>query len=167
MKKIKIFITISLMILFANSEAFCGYPIDGYQWTGIRRILRLSLIIEGKLKGTKPPAGALKSYNDIKLNLMNARGDSLDQLPDVDPLLQKKIDSLFPNRHESYSIAVVDITPGKPIRFAKRQSDRQFPPGSVGKLAIAAGLFTELKNLYPDSTAKRSELLRTRMVVAD
>jgi hypothetical protein len=167
MKKAKILITISLMILFANSEAFCGYPIDGYQWTGIRRILRLSLIIEGKLKGTKPPAGALKSYNDIKLNLVNARGDSLEQLPDVDSILQKKIDALFPNRHESYSIAVVDITPGKPIRFARRQADRQFPPGSVGKLAIAAALFTELKNLYPDSTIKRSELLRTRMVVAD
>ncbi|HEX9973188.1 MAG TPA: hypothetical protein VGD14_14045, partial [bacterium] len=167
MKKTTILSIILLFILLAVSQAFCGYPIDGYKLTGIRRLLRLSLIVEGKLKGTKPPAGALKSYNDIKLNLTNVRGDSLEQLPAIDQALQKKIDALFPNRHESYSIAVLDITPGKPIRFAKRQEDRQFPPGSVGKLAIAAGLFTELKNLFPDSTAKRGELLRSRMVVAD
>jgi len=167
MKKSTIFGAILLLIFLTISQAFCWYPIDGYKWTGIRRLLRLSLIIEGKLKGTKPPAGALKSFNDIKLNLMNARGDSLVQLPAVDPALQKQIDALFPNRHESYSIAVLDITPGKPIRFAKRQEDRQFPPGSVGKLAIVAGLFTELKNIYPDSTEKRRELLRKRMVVAD
>ena len=35
-----------------------------------------------------------------------------------------------------------------------------------GKLAIAAGLFKELKSLYPDSTEKRQELLRERKVVA-
>ena len=166
MKKTTIFSTILLFFLTA-SQAFSRYPIDGYKWTGIRRLLRVSLIVEGKLKGTKPPAGALKSYNDIKLNLMNARGDSLAQLPAVDPALQKQIDALFPNRHESYSIAVLDITPGKPIQFARRQEDRQFPPGSVGKLAVAAGLFTELKNIFPDSTEKRRELLRNRMVVAD
>lgn len=167
MKKATLFSIISLFILLTASQAFCWYPIDGFKWTGIRRLLRLSLIVEGKLKGTKPPAGALKSYNDIKLNLMNARGDSLAQLPAVDPALQKQIDALFPNRHESYSIAVLDITPGKSIRFAKRLADRGFPPGSVGKLAIAAGLFTELKNIFPDSTEKRQELLRKRIVVAD
>ena len=167
MKKTLIFSTILIIIFSTASQAFCRYPIDGYEYTGIRRLLRLSRIIEGKLKGTKPPAGGLKSYSDIKLNLMDARGDSLEQLPLVDSALQKQLDALFPNRHESYSIAVLDITPGKPIRFAKRQAERGFPPGSVGKLTIAAGLFAELKNLFPDSTHKRSELLRTRMIVAD
>lgn len=167
MKKRIIFSVIFLFIFITASHALSWYPIDGYKWTGIRRLLRLSLLVEGKIKGTKPPAGGLKSYSDIKLNLMNPRGDSLAQLPAVDPAFQKRIDSLFPNRHESYSIAVLEITPGKPIRFAKRQEDRQFPPGSVGKLAIVAGLFTELKNLYPDSTEKRRELLKSRMVKAD
>lgn len=37
----------------------------------------------------------------------------------------------------------------------------------MGKLAIVAGLFTELKNIFPDSNEKRKELLRKRMVVAD
>ncbi len=88
-------------------------------------------------------------------------------LPPVDAGLQKNIDALFLNRDESYSMALLDITPGRRIRFAKRHADRKFSPGSVGKLAIAAGLFAELKRLHPDSPEKRRELLRTRIVVAD
>ncbi|MGD9899353.1 MAG: serine hydrolase [Calditrichaceae bacterium] len=162
--KIKIGILLLFMILF---DGLSGYPIDGYQWTGIRRLLKLSMISEGQIKGTLPPPGGRKPYAEIALNLLNARGDSLDALPKVDPELQKRIDALFPNRDESYSLALLEITPGKPTRFAKRQADNRFAPGSVGKLAILAGLFTELQKIYPVSPEKRRELLRTRMVVAD
>lgn len=153
--------------VFILFDAIFSYPVDGYALTGIRRLQRLRLILAGELKGTTPVVGARKPYAGIKLNLMNARGDSLASLPPVDQALQKRIEALFPNRDESYSLAVLDITPGKPVRLALRQADRGYPPGSVGKLAIAAGLFTELKNLYPDAPEKRRELLRTRMVVAD
>jgi len=164
------FIKISLpavVILFSNFNSVFAYPYDGYALTGIRRLERLKLIIEGKLKGTMPVAGARKSISEIKLNLINMPEDSIIIFPPVDTELQKKIDALFPNRDESYSLALVDITPGKKIRFVKRQAERSFSPGSVGKLAIAAGLFTELKKLYPDSVEKRQELLRTRIVTAD
>ncbi|MGA1824713.1 MAG: hypothetical protein ACMUIP_08610 [bacterium] len=167
MKKIILSLIIVLSSLILCGTMVFGYPIDGYEWTGIRRLLRLHLILEGKLRGGAPLPGARKSIADIKLNLMDERGDALAQLPSVDPVLQKQIDALFPDRHESYSIAVVDITPGRSVRFAERRADRGFPPGSVGKLAIAGGLFTELKNLHPDSLEKRRALLRTRMVVAD
>jgi len=142
------------------------YPIDGYSLTGIRRLLRLQLIVDGKIKDTKPITGALKLLKDIKLNLLGERGDSLSVIPQPDPGLQKSITSLFPNLDESYSIAVLDITPGKQIRYAQRQQDRGFMPGSVGKLAILAGLFTELQNLYPDSFEKRRELLKNTFVKA-
>lgn len=165
MKKILIYLFLILVIF--NSKTLFSYPIDGYNITGIRRLLRLSLIQQGKLRGTLPPKGGLKSCTEIKLNLVNDRGDSLNQLPSVNMALQKQIDALFPNRHESYSLALLDITPGKPIRFAQRQSEKRFPPGSVGKLAIAAGLFTELQKLFPESYEKRRELLKNRMVVAD
>lgn len=162
--KIKIAALLFFMILF---DGLSGYPIDGYQWTGIRRLLRLSLMSEGQIKGTLPPPGGRKPYSEIALNLLNAKGDSLDTLPKVDQELQKRIDALFPNRDESYSLALLEITPGKPMRFAKRQAENRFAPGSVGKLAILAGLFTELQKIYPDSPEKRRELLRARMVVAD
>ena len=156
----------SLLIVFFFFEVTAAYPIDGYLSTKIRRLLRLQLIVDGKIKDTQPIKGALKSIKDIKLNLLGSRGDSLSTIPAIDVNLQKEIDRLFPNKDESYSISVLDITPGKKLRYAERQSDRAMSPGSVGKLAILAGLLTELKYLYPDSFEKRQELMRTRFVRA-
>ncbi|RKD91242.1 serine hydrolase [Mangrovibacterium diazotrophicum] len=156
---------IALLLLFTVVEAL-PYPIDGYAYSGIRRLLRLQKIIDGEVKDTKPIPGALKSINDIKLNLLGTKGDSLVTLPDADKKLQQQLSSLFPNLDESYSVALMDITPGKKIRYAGRQETKGFQPGSVGKLAVLAGLFTELANLYPDSYEKRIALLKTKMVRA-
>lgn len=157
----------SFFLLFMISSQSYSYPYDGYEYTGIRRLARLKLVIEGSLKGTKPVSGSLMSIADIKLNLVNPRGDSLDVLPPVNVDLQKQIEALFPNRDESYSLALLEITPGKPKRFAERQMERHFMPGSVGKLAIAAGLFSELQRLFPESVEKRHELLKNRKITAD
>ena len=165
MKYLKNIMLISFLCVFISVD-LNPYPIDGYALTGIRRLLRLQLIIDGKIKDTKPIEGAFKSIKDIKLNLLGAMGDSLATFPKPDPDLQKSINSLFPNLHESYSVAVLDITPRKKIRYAQRQQDRGFPPGSVGKLAILAGLFTELQRIYPDSFEKRQELLINTFVKA-
>jgi hypothetical protein len=143
------------------------YPYDGYEYSGIRRLARLQMIIQGQLKGSIPPPGGRKQFKDIKLNLISTRADSLKTFPPNNPELQKKIEALFPNRDESYSVAVLDISPGKKMRFASRQIDRQFAPGSVGKLLIAAGLFKELQRLYPDDVNKRLNLLKTHIIKAD
>ncbi|MBN1996137.1 hypothetical protein JW935_01210 [candidate division KSB1 bacterium] len=160
-------ITYIFFLLLCMAGVLCGYPIDGYKTTGIRRLERLSGIIGGTLKGTMPVEGARLSLEQIKLNLIGTLEDSTFVLPPVDAEFQKRIDNLFPNRHESYSLAVLEITPGKPKRFAQRQADRQFSPGSVGKLAIAAGLFAELKKICPDSFEERCRILKSRMVTAD
>lgn len=167
MKKI---ITTAMLLIFTSFiiiDSIFSYPIDGYTVSGIRRLERLRRILAGEIKGTKPEPGGQKSINDIKLHLLGARGDSVATLPAEDPVLQKEIDKLFPNRDESYSLALLDITPGKPIRYAELQPNRQFSPGSVGKLAVIAGLFTELRTIFPDSAESRRALLCNRMVVAD
>jgi len=165
----KVFAATFLLIFcaFTVFDTIFSYPIDGYALTGIRRLERLRKVLAGEIKGTMPIKGAQKSIADIKLNLLGARGDSLEAFPPVDPALQKKIEALFPNRDESYSLAVLDITSGKPLRLALHQADWQFSPGSVGKLAVVAGLFTELQRLFPDSVEMRRTLLRNRLVVAD
>lgn len=142
-----------------------AYPIDGYGVTGIRRLLYLELILKGELKGTEPVKGAQKKLREIKLNLFDTeKGDSLAKIPSEDPQLQKSINALFPNLDESYSIALVDITSGRPIRYAARQEGRGFQPGSVGKLAVITGFFTELAKIYPYSFEERRELLKTKFV---
>jgi hypothetical protein len=161
-----IFMVIGILLILPKNHTLT-YPIDGYQSSGIRRLARLSLILEGKYSGTKPLPGAQKSISEIRLNLMNPRGDSLSLLPSEDRELQQQINSLFPNRDISYSLVLLEITPSRKVRFASRNMDRKYPPGSVGKLAIAAGLFTELGKLYPESTTKRQELLKLRQVIAD
>lgn len=144
-----------------------AYPIDGYPATGIRRLELLRLRVAQQLPGALPVTGARKSSADIHLHLDKPPGSNLDTFPAADPHLQQRLQALFPNLHESYSVALLDITPGRPIRFAAHQAERHFSPGSVGKLAIAAGLFAELRALYPASNDERQKLLRSRMVVAD
>jgi hypothetical protein len=140
------------------------YPVDGYQRTGIKRLEYLRLVEEGRLPGNKLIKGATKSLSDIKLNLTAVSEEEAGQIFEPDPTLQSKLNSLFPNLHESYSVTLLDITPNRPMRYAKRQESRQFQPGSVGKLAVVVGLFNELSKIYPDDFEKRVDLLCTRQV---
>ena len=142
MKTLKL-ILIFLLLISMQGETM-AYPYDGYFMTGIRRLLRLQLVMAGVIQDKKPVPGAQKTLSEIKLNLMNTKGDSLSVFPKADPALQKTINSLFPNMDESYSVCLLDITPGKPTRYAYRQDKRGFMPGSVAKLAVIAGLFNQL-----------------------
>ncbi|MEM6965160.1 MAG: serine hydrolase [Bacteroidota bacterium] len=156
-----------IIVLLLLSFGWMGfYPIDGYEETGIKRLKRLQLIEEDKLEGKKLIKGATKSISDIRLKMPTLEEHQRDSLFVKDPTLQKKLNALFPNLHESYSIAVMDITWGRPARYAARQEQREFQPGSVGKLAVAVGLFNELAKLYPDSFRSRVALLRDRSVKA-
>lgn len=163
MKKviIPLFCLFSFSIVAVKSG---GYPIDGYKLTQIRRLARLELIVAGGTKEKMPIAGMLKSINDIKLNLIGERGDSLSSIPEPDAELQRSINALFPGLNESYSITVLDITPGKKIRYAQRQEKRGYQPGSVGKLAVLTGLFAELAKIYPDCFEDRQLLLCNKSV---
>jgi hypothetical protein len=164
MKTLK-YLLISLLLVSLQGETM-AYPYDGYSLTGIKRLLRLQLIMAGVIQDKKPVPGAQKTLGEIQLNLMNPKGDSLVEFPKADPALQKSINALFPNMDESYSLCVLDITPGKPLRYAARQDKRGFMPGSVAKLAVAAGLFNQLAILYPDSFEERQEVMKNRMVRA-
>ncbi|MEZ4951474.1 MAG: serine hydrolase [Saprospiraceae bacterium] len=160
-KKISLFFIMSILL---TSPGF-SYPIDGYMLTGIKRLFRLQLIVEGKLKDQMPVPGALKKTEEIKLTLyQNELGKQIEGIPEIDPDFQKKISSLFPRLDESYSICVLDISPEKPVRYAERQPLRGFQPGSVGKLAVLTGLFCELENLFLDSFENRRDLLKNRVV---
>jgi hypothetical protein len=45
------------IIIITFIDPILSYPIDGYDTSGIRRLKRLQLILEGKMKGTLPPPG--------------------------------------------------------------------------------------------------------------
>jgi len=159
-----------LLILTLTCFAFTVanyYPIDGYERTGIKRLKRLELIKSGEIVETsKLPAGALKSYRDIKLNLVSKREDSLICFLKADPNFQKDINALFKGLDKSYSLTVIDISDPEHPRFAQRNETAGYQPGSVGKLAVLTALFTELATIYPDDFEKRLDLLRNKSVKA-
>ncbi|MFH4967155.1 serine hydrolase [Gaetbulibacter sp. M240] len=143
------------------------YPIDGYEHTGIKRLKRLELIKNGELKEPlNLPTGALKSYKDITLNLLPRQRDSLICFIKPDPIFQKKINALFQGLDKSYSLSILDISNIQDTHYAYRNETFGYQPGSVGKLAVLAGLFTQLAKIYPDDFEKRLELLRNKTVRA-
>ena len=140
------------------------YPIDGYEYSGIKRLKRLQLSASGELPDAKLPAGAYKSINDIQLNLLTRKQDSSKTILVEDAVLQKKIDALFPRLDKSYSVTVLDITNPENLRYAQQNESRGFQPGSVGKLIVVTALFDQLAKIFPDDYEKRVELLKTKMV---
>jgi hypothetical protein len=111
-----------------------NYPIDGYSSTGIRRLAYLEEVKNGTFPNAKLLTGALKPLSEIVLNLDNETLHGLDSLPAVDPDLQKAINGIFQGLDPNYSIAVMDITKGKPIRFAERKGLAGYQPGSVANI---------------------------------
>ncbi len=156
-----------MLVLLCVAFSTSFYPVDGYKHTGIRRLERLRLRLAGELDGPVPAPGARKHWDEIQLHLQGTPAETLDTFPAPDPALQAEINKLFANRDKSYSVALVDITQGQPLRYADLRSGLSYQPGSVGKIAVAAGMFTELARLYPDSVKYRIYLLRSRVVQAD
>ncbi|NLP58669.1 serine hydrolase [Lutibacter sp. B1] len=155
-------------ILISVCFAFTGlnpYPIDGYSRTGIKRLLRLERIKNGEIKDANTlPAGALKSYNEISLNLLSKKKDSTAMFLVKDEKFNGEINNLFRGLDKSYSLTVLDISDVNNLRYAARNETAGYQPGSVGKLAVLNGLFTQLAKIYPDSFEKRLELLKNKSV---
>ncbi len=156
----------TLPVLLLLLMAFI-YPIDGYERTGIKRLKRLELIQTGEIKTTTPlPAGALKSWEDINLQLTTLKTDSVTSFFKEDDKLQKEISTLFRGLDKSYSLSILDISDPANVRYAHRNETLGYQPGSVGKLAVLVALFTQLQNIYPDSWEDRIALLKNKTVKA-
>lgn len=163
----KVLFIVGLVVICSAFTVANYYPIDGYAHTGIKRLKRLELIKSGELKDASAlPAGAMKNYMDIHLNLVEKSADSLNSFFKVDAAFQQEINGLFRGLDKSYSLAILDISDVDNIRYAQRNEIAGYQPGSVGKIAVLAGLFTQLAKIYPDDFEKRLDLLRNKTVKA-
>ncbi|MBC2838552.1 serine hydrolase [Robiginitalea sp. SC105] len=165
MKQPSILATFGLLLLLCTTAGF--YPIDGYERTGIQRLLRLERTLEqeGAAK-LGLPAGAMRSWKDISLTLSGRAGDSTAAFMAPTPEFQKKFDNLFRGLERSYSIAILDISDPNNPRYAARNETAGYQPGSVGKIAVLHALFQQLAAIYPDDFTKRTDLLRSKSVRA-
>lgn len=162
--------SLAIIVLGIISFAFVPhlpYPIDGYERTGIKRLKRLERIKSGEIKEVQlPPPGALKSWEELKLNLLSHKKDSTASFFVIDKQFQEEISGLFRGLDRSYSLAILDISNPDSTRYAQRNETLGYQPGSVGKLAVLVALFDQLAKIYPDSFEKRIELLKSKSVKA-
>jgi hypothetical protein len=158
-----------LCLLLAAPAALFAYPLDGYESTGIRRLLAYRLALEGKVdpKPNIVPGGLLKSDQvHLRLKGVNDTFDLGDKTP-RDPYLQQGLERIFSERDPSYGIAVLDITDPRHPLYASLRAETKRIPGSVGKLFVATGFFDAVRRVYPNDTAARARLLRNTILTAD
>ena len=140
------------------------YPIDGYFVTKIARLIYVQKAVNSDKPYTRIPEGALLKLDDIKLNLVSKKRDSLKDILVEDPEFAKKIKRVIPGGN--YSLTVLDMSNPDSLKYAAYNEDRGYQPGSVGKLVVLNAFFTELKKIYPNSWKSRTELMRNKRVKA-
>ena len=151
-----------IILLFIPYQTSDAYPVwGGVEKTGIRRLVRLERMDSNRLMRTLP-YGARYTLPYVKLNLMGRAIDS--NLITSDPELERELERLIPNGGRAYSLAIMDITPGRAPRYVERNAEAHYQPGSVGKLAVITALMCELENVYVDSVQKRWDLMKSRVV---
>jgi hypothetical protein len=140
-----------------------GYPLDGYQETGIRRLEGNRLADEGVVRDVKQPPGARLGLQEVDLRLV---GKTFD-LPPPDPAFTRQITALLTGNMDGYGLAVLDLSDPSRPRYAEHRGDHRQNVGSVGKLVVALALFQALADTYPQDIAARKRVLKTTIVTAD
>ena len=159
----KTYITLTFIALSTLFVAML-YPIDGYDTTGIKRLYRLQKMEMDSIANKRIPNGAYLKLEDIKLNLLSRKRDSLGAILVEDNDFARKIARITPGGN--YSLAVLDMTNPDSLKYAAHREDVGYQPGSVGKIAVLNGFFTELAEVYPDNFELRTGLMCNKRVKA-
>lgn len=144
------------------STAVASYPMDGYDYTGIRRLEQARLTQDGTLKGAPQPRGGTLTLDQVDIRLRN-RPDF--EIPAPDPTFTSRLEAIV--GRGDYSVAVLDLTDPANPKYAEHNADVTRNPGSVGKLVVALAIFQMLADLYPNDIEKRRAILRNTHIVAD
>ena len=125
-----------------------GYPLDGDEESGIRR-LEGYRVAQTLPSGAKLTPGALLDGEQIELQLADRDVADFDTLA-ADPELEDALRRLFAGRDPSYALVVVDFSDPEAIRWAGLRPDTRQNVGSVGKIITMTGLFHVLAETFPD-----------------
>ncbi|MCK5667867.1 MAG: hypothetical protein KAI15_02185 [Gammaproteobacteria bacterium] len=161
MRNTKNLLLLMAMLFTGNSY---GYPLDGYEETGIRRVEEARLVTAGEMKGTKKIPGARLSTAEVDLRLLNHKDM---QIPEPDPEFTAQIKDLLGEDAEAYSISVMDLTDPDNPRYAEYRDTHTQNVGSVGKLLVGLAYFQALADTWPDDLNKRTQILKETTMTAD
>lgn len=141
-----------------------AYPIDGYPYTGIRRLDFYDLAQQGVVNGRQLSAGAKLGLSDVNLRPIELPGlEAASQNRDY----EKQLAGFLGDNKSRYGVAILDLSdPNQPI-YAEHNGQYLSNVGSVGKILVVSALLQELASLYPDDITNREALLRETVVTAD
>src|SRR5262245_25599245 len=149
----------------ALSAASAGpYPLEGYESTGIRRLLGLRLAQQGRVQDSRLPKGAMLGLSDIDLRLLGQRDFDA---PPPDPELTRRLVGILGAEADRYGVALLDLSDPEHVRYAEHRGDYRQNVGSVGKLLVALGLFQALADTWPDVEQRRKVLRETKVTADD
>jgi hypothetical protein len=147
-----------------STQPSTAYPIDGYDWTGMRRMLLMQRIETGEIKGIRQPPGATLPLAEVDIRLADRKDMTL---PEIDPTFTSEIVGLLGEYADRYAISVLDLSDPDNPRYAEHNGNEPRNPGSVGKVVVALGIFQALADLYPDDIEARRRILRDTQVISD
>jgi hypothetical protein len=160
MKRFVIFAALCAL-LPASAHA---YPLDGYDYTDIARLLAYDRAREGLLaRGTLVP-GDLKTMGQVKLTLADQPGF---EVPASDAGLSGEIREFLGSSASAYGVAVLDLTDPVHPRYAALSAMRAQQPASLGKMAVALAFFDALAEVYPTDIEARHRILRETQITAN
>lgn len=149
--------------LLAAAQLVTAYPLDGYSYTGIRRLEFYRLAQEGEVSGRQLDPGARLSMKEVVPRWHGSR--ALELQPDRE--LSDKIQRMLGDEADRYGVALLDLSDPDRPRYAEHNGDMRANIGSVGKLLVALAFFQKLADLYPYDIPARERVLRDTIVVAD
>ena len=153
------------VLIFAGWPILAGgYPLDGYESTGIGRLEAQRLVQVGEMPGKKRPSGELLPLAMVDLRLLDHRDM---KLPQSDPKLTARVKKLLGPDADRYGVALLDLSDIENPRYAEWQGNQRQNPGSVGKLLVSLAIFQALADIYPDDIEARKNVLRNAMITAD
>ncbi len=156
---------LALTLLLLLPAVVTAYPVDGYDYTGIRRLEFYRLAHEGAIPGPRYPPGQYLGMEQVQTRW---HAGSAQTLPPEDAAFSRAITALLDaEARRQYGIVVVDLSEAGNPQLGQHNGDIQVNAGSVGKVLVALAVFDQLARLYPDDITARERILRDTRIVAD
>jgi hypothetical protein len=141
-----------------------AYPLDGYDYSGIRRVDYTWRVYQGEIQGREQPEGATLPLAEVVPSYLEGDAPPFSLQPDPD--LSRKIRNALGAEAPEYAVALMDLSdPANPV-YAEWNGDIRRNVGSVGKLVAALAWFQTMADVFPD-IADRERLLRETVITGD
>lgn len=140
-----------------------GYPVDGWDETGIERLLAFDLARAPLLEAGGIVPGGLWSKHEVRLRLLGVDF----AMPRPDSAFSGEIRRMLGGDAGAYGVAVLDLSDPKHPKLAEHNGGFTQIPGSVGKIMVALAWFQALADLHPKGVHARNRLLQETVVTAD